>query len=84
MTLLHDPAPSRATRRQTLQPPLRVQIADEIHCARNVRSLREPIDPLLLGALIVVATLAAGLLLGGLWSFVAAHPIPLDVPYYVT
>jgi hypothetical protein len=90
MTLLHDHARSgettcyRTPPRPALQPPLRVQIAEELQRAHTTRSLHEPIDPILLGVLIVVATVAAGLLLGGLWSFAATHPFPLDVPYYVT
>jgi len=88
--LLHDHTPStettpdRATPRQVLVPPLRVRIAEELHRAHTTHSLSEPIDTILLGVLIVAATIAAGLLLGGLWSFAATHPFPLDVPYYVT
>jgi len=90
VTLLHDHARSsettcyRAPPRPALQPPLRVRIAEELQRARTTRSLHEPINPILLGVLIVVATVAAGLLLGGLWSFAATHPFPLDAPYYVT
>jgi hypothetical protein len=90
MTFLHDHALSRETTcyrapsRQTLRPPLRVQIAEELQRARTQRSLHEPIDPIFIGVLVVLATVAAGLLLGALWTFAAAHPFPIDVPYYVT
>jgi hypothetical protein len=89
MAFLHDHARSRETTcyrappRDALQPPLRVRIAEELHHATTRSPSHEPIDPILAAVLIVLAVVAAGLLLGGLLTFAAAHPFPVDQPYYV-
>jgi hypothetical protein len=89
MTLMHDRAPSRETTCDSTAPrpvmgTVQAQIDDALQRARTQRREREPIDPILLGALIVLATVAAGLLVGGLWNFAAAHPIAIAAPYFVT
>jgi hypothetical protein len=88
MTLMHHTPPRETTCYRTAPRsaigPVHVRSNKELHDARTRQPASEPIDPILLGVLIVLATVAAGLLLGGLWTLAAAHPTAIDAPYFVT